>query len=148
MPRSTTEILKTAEAALLQQEARIAAAQSRQFQAVAAQGSSGTGDMDAAYSLDVRFRLVFVRCHFAGTVAAGPMKVILDSARGSAYDALLFTLTQAGTGRDVHLRIPAEERGDPSPWTCQAGDQGRIQWTNPDPGNVTWGLEVGLAIAA
>lgn len=48
----------------------------------------------------------------------------------------------------MNLRIPAEESVDPSPWTFQVGDTVRVRWTNPDSGNITWGLEVGLALAS
>jgi len=76
------------------------------------------------------------------------MTITLDATVGASYDATLFTVTRAGVSRDVNLRIPAEESADPSPWTFQPGDAVRIQWTNPDPGNITWGLQVGLAIAS
>jgi len=57
-------------------------------------------------------------------------------------------MTQAGTGQDVNFRISADEISEPSPWTFQPGDAVRIQWTNPDNGNMSWGLEVGLALAS
>jgi len=60
----------------------------------------------------------------------------------------LYTITKAGTNRDVNFRIPADESREPSPWTFQAGDFVRIQWTNPDSGNMTWGLEVGFSVAS
>jgi hypothetical protein len=46
------------------------------------------------------------------------------------------------------LRLGGEEAFDPSAWTFQAGDKVWIKWTNPDSGNMTWGLEVGLALAS
>jgi len=148
MPRNIGEVLRVAEAALLEQNVEIAAAVRRQMQAVTAQASTGSGNMDAAFSLDVRFRLVFVRCHYSGSGMTSPMAISLDSAAGPDYDATLFTIRRAGLNRDVSLRIPAEESAEPSPWTFQPGDAVRIQWTNPNPGSITWGLQVGLAIAA
>lgn len=148
MTRTLSDILLTADAALARQSVEIAATQVRQQRAVTAKTSTGGADIDATFSLDVRFRLVFIRCHFAGGSGTAPLTISLDSAQGSAHDTLLFTIIKAGTGRDVHLRIPADESRDPSPWTFQTGDSIRIQWTNADWGNTTWGLEVGLAIAS
>ena len=75
------------------------------------------------------------------------MTISVESASGTAYDTRLYTVTRAGTNRDVNLRISNEELEEPSPWTFQSGDNVRVQWTNPDSPNITWGLEVGLAIA-
>lgn len=147
MPRDNT-IIGAAEAVLAEQNTELNAIRARQLLAVAARAATGTGHIDAAFSLDVRFRLVFVRCHFTGTAGLSPLVLLLDSGRGSSYDATLFAVSKAGVGRDVHLRIAAEESMDPSSWTFQTGDAVRVQWTNPSPGNVTWGLEVGLAMAS
>ena len=147
MPRETS-IIGAAEAVLAEQNTELNATRARQLLAVAAKASTGNGHMDAAFSLDVRFRLVFVRCHFTGTAGLTPLILALDSGKGSAYDATLFTISKAGVGKDVHLRIGSEESLDPSSWTFQAGDAVRVQWTSPSPGNVTWGLEVGVAMAS
>jgi len=148
MTQSISNILQVADAVLAQQSEEITQTQIRQRSAVTAQSSTGTGNIDATFKLDVRFRLSFVRCHFSGTSGLAPMAISLDAAAGPSYDALLFTLIRAGVLRDVHLRVPAEESTDPSPWTFQVGDRVRVQWTNPDPANITWGLQVGLAIAS
>ena len=148
MPRNLIEIVRTAEAAIAEQNAEIAAARQRQLQSVIAQAASGSGNIDAQHSLPVRFRLVFVRCHFVGSAGAAPLSLSLDSVDGATYDVTLFRMLRAGVNRDVNLRIPAEESADPSPWTFQAGDALRIQWTNPAPGSIAWGLEVGLALAS
>ena len=121
---------------------------SRQLLSVVSKSTTGTADINATFSLDVRFRLVFLRSHFTGTTGTAPMILSLDSILGVAYDAELFTLTRAGINRDVHFRISSQESLDPSPWTFQVGDALRVQWTNPDSGNITWGLEVGLAVAS
>ena len=148
MSRTQSDVLETAQAALAEQAAEMAAIVARQLTAVASASSTGTGDINAVFSLDVRFRLVFVRCHFLGTAGAAPLAISLDSSNGSAYDTRLYAITRAGVDRDVNFRISAEESTDPSPWTFQTGDAVRIQWTNPDSENITWGLEVGLAIAS
>lgn len=141
-------MMGAAEAVIAEQNRELSARQQRQLVAVGAKAATGSGHIDAAFSLDVRFRLVFVRCHFTGNAGLMPLVLSLDSGRGSAYDAILFTLSKAGVGRDVHLRVGSEESSDPSSWTFQPGDAVRVQWTNPNVGNTTWGVEVGLALAS
>lgn len=147
MPRETT-IVGAAEAALAEQNSELHATRARQLLAVAAKADTGSGNLDVVASLDVRFRLVYVRCHFSGAAGLAPMTISLDSGRGGEYDSNLFTISKAGVGRDVNFRIGHEENADPSAWTIQPGDAVRVQWTNPSPGNISWGLEVGLAMAS
>ena len=110
--------------------------------------ATGTGDLDATVSLDREFRLVYVRCHFSGPAGRSALDISLDSAAGAAYDAKLFSVRVAGVGADLNLRLWSSETALPSAWSFQQGDALRLKWTNPDPGNVTWGLEVGLAPAS
>lgn len=145
---SDLRILQATQEVIDTQNRELDLLRSRQWIAVTSKSSTGSADINATFSLDVRYRLVFVRCHFAGTSGTAPMTISLDSVSGSAYDTLLYTLTRVGFNRDANFRIPANESVDPSPWTFQAGDAVRIQWTNPDSGNITWGLEVGLSIAS
>src|SRR5262245_20729408 len=135
MPRDST-IIGAAEAVIAELNTELSATRARQLLSVGTRAATGTGHLDALFSLDVRYRLVFVRCHFSGAAGLLPMPISVDSARGSAYDAVLFTVSMAGVGKDLHLRIGAEEATDPSSWTFQAGDAVRVQWTNPRPGNV------------
>jgi hypothetical protein len=146
--REISKILETAQAGLTQQTLELSEARARQLLAVTAKAATGSGNIDATLSLDRRFRLVFVRCHFAGGTGTAAFTISVDSTRGSAYDAKLFTITQAGVNRDVNLRIGGDDAVDPSAWTFQPGDKVWIKWTNPDSGNMTWGLEVGLALAS
>lgn len=148
MAREISKILETAQAGLTQQTLELSEARARQLLAVTAKAATGSGNIDATLSLDRRFRLVFVRCHFAGGTGTAAFTISVDSTRGSAYDAKLFTITQAGVNRDVNLRIGGDDAVDPSAWTFQPGDKVWIKWTNPDSGNMTWGLEVGLALAS
>ena len=143
-----SKILETAEAGLTQQTLELSEARARQLLAVTAKAATGSGNIDATFSLDRRFRLVFVRCHFAGGTGTAAFTISVDSTRGSAYDTKLFTITQAGVNKDVNLRIGGDDAVDPSAWTFQPGDKVWIQWTDPDSGNMTWGLEVGLALAS
>jgi len=146
--REISKILETAQAGLTQQTLELSEARARQLLAVTAKAATGSGNIDATFSLDRRFRLVFVRCHFAGGTGTAAFTISVDSTRGSAYDAKLFTITQAGVNKDVNLRIGGNDAVDPSAWTFQPGDKVWIKWTNPDSGNMTWGLEVGLALAS
>ncbi len=148
MAREISKILETAQAGLTQQTLELSEARARQLLAVTAKAATGSGNIDATFSLDRRFRLVFVRCHFAGGTGTAAFTISVDSTRGSAYDAKLFTITQAGVNKDVNLRIGGDDAVDPSAWTFQPGDKVWIKWTNPDSGNMTWGLEVGLALAS
>lgn len=147
MPRDSV-ILDAAGAVIAEQNVELNATRARQLLAVGAKSSTGTGNLNAAFSLDVRFRLVFVRCHFSGAAGLAPLVISLDSRAGSAYDAVLYTIVKAGAGRDAHIRIGAEESTDPSPWTFQPGDAIRVQWNDLSAGGVTWGVEVGLAMAS
>ena len=148
MAREVIELLTATEALLTQQAVELSETRAQQLVSVVARTAGGTGHLDSLFSLAVRYRLVYLRCHYNGTFGSGPMTISLDAAAGADYDARLFVVTRAGTGYDVNLRIPAEESRDPSPWTFEAGDQIRIQWTNPDPANITWGLQVGMAVAS
>ena len=112
------------------------------------QRATGSANIDEVFSLDGRFRLVFVRCHFAGGSGSAALSISLDSVEGAAYDTRLFTMTQAGVDHDVQLRIAADELAEPSAWVFQPADAIRVQWANPDSGQMTWGLEVGLVLAS
>lgn len=148
MADTTSQALETALRGLAAQNAELAAARARQLLVVNTQRRSSSSDIDEAFSLDCRYRLVFVRCHFAGGAGMSAMTISVGSGAGAAYDTRLFTITQAGAGHDVNFRIGSDELFEPSPWTFQAGDAIQIQWANPDSGSMAWGLEVGLALAS
>jgi len=148
MPAVPPQVLQTVQDGFAALESELAASRARQTLSAITRAATGSGDIDEVFQLDCRFRLVFVRCHFTGTAMAELLRLALDSTAGEAYDAHLYTITRAGVGRDVNFRVSAEESAEPSPWTFQQGDALRITWTNPDSGNITWGLEVGLAVAS
>ncbi len=148
MPQDVTQLLAVTERALTQQTVELAEVRARQLRSVAVRSATGNGNISSTFSLDRRFRLVFVRCHFVSGAGTAAFSISVDSALGSAYDAKLFTVTQAGTGKDLHLRIGGGDAEEPSAWTFQAGDKVWVQWTNPASGTMTWGLEVGLALAS
>lgn len=148
MRTDPSKLLNTVEASLAVQEADLAEARRRQMLAVVTKTASGSGDINETFSLDRKYRLVFIRCHFVGGTGTAAFTISVDSDSGSAFDTRLFTITQAGTNKDVNLRIAGDDTADPAPWTFQAGDGIRVQWTNPDSGNMSWGLEVGVALAS
>ena len=148
MAGDVTQLLETAQSALAAQEQELQLRRAQQVRSVAVKTAAGSGNIDETFGLDAAFRLVFIRAHFSGGTGTAAFIVSLDSANGSAHDTELFKITQAGTNQDVHLRIGAGDVYEPSPWTFQAGDYVRIQWANPDSGNMTWGLELGLALAS
>ncbi len=151
MASETAALLGAAQNAFNSSEAEVAAAVERQLRAVHSQTATGTGDINNTFSLGsldlMKFRLVFVRCHFAGGFGTADMRISVDHSAGAAYDTLLATITAVGLGNDVNYRIDNDVNTDPSPWTFQIGDALRIEWTNPMSGTMTWGLEVGLAPA-
>ncbi len=120
----------------------------RLLQTVVSKRATGTGDIGESLSLDSPFRLVFVRCHFTGSAGDAPMFLAVGSASGAIYNARLYRISEAGTSSDVNFRILPDGNQEPSPWTFQNGDTLDVLWTNPDPGNITWGLEVGLSLAS
>jgi hypothetical protein len=132
---------------LERQEAELARAAAVEVERVVAQFATGNGHIDQVFSLGTAFRLVYVRCHFAGAAGTNDLSLAIDSAAGSAYDALLATVKATGTGADANFRVPGDETHAPSDWTFGAGDAVWIRWTNPAVGSITWGLEVGLALA-
>ena len=148
MANGRTDILRVSQTVLDEQNREVQAMRDRQLPAVVSQNGTGSGDIDSAFGLDRKFRMVYVRCHFSGGSGTNALVLSLDSALGAAYDARVFTVSQAGVGKDVHLRIAGQDLVDPSAWTFEAGDRIRVQWTNPDSGNMTWGLLVGLALAS
>lgn len=142
-----SSLINAVNQARLSQDTELARAAVAQAVRVTTQGTTGTGDIDATFALDTTYRLVFVRVHFSGGSGVNALQISVDSALGAAYDTLLFTVKVAGVGAEVNFRLTAQETQLPSAWAAQDGDEFRIQWTNPDPGNITWGLEVGLAPA-
>lgn len=144
-PDDTSAILRTARRGFDAQDAEILRARRRHTALVFRRTATGTGDVAHTFELDRDYRLVFVRCHFSGNAGTAAMHVSVDSAAGSAYDTRLLTVTGAGKDSDVHVKISADESSEPSPWSFEAADKVRIDWINPDSGNITWGLEVGLS---
>ncbi len=148
MAVNTSQLIDAAQVGFAAQQNELSEIRARQPMSVTSKTSTGTANINVAFNLDRVFRLVYVRCHFSGSPGVDQLTLSLDSANGATYDTDLYSITSAGTGSDVNFRISAQESAEPSAWTFQSGDALRVQWTNPDSGNITWGLEVGLAIAS
>lgn len=123
------------------------------------QGQEHMGDVTdktsrARFALEEgRYVLVFIRGKFvtlSGSGGMADMSLKVDHCDESAvYDFTLKTfpnLGTAGTGyqANVNFRIPADEL-----YLWIVGQDGVLvtEWVNPDPGNIRWALEVGLAYA-
>jgi hypothetical protein len=120
------------------------------------QHDGGAGDMgtvetetsQARFGLsDSLWLLLFVRVNFhaaSGATASGTADMAIirhDEDRVEWQDATLLTRTKAGTDNDVNIRIlPDEYPG----WTFLPTQQLVLTWTNPDSGDLLWGVEVGL----
>lgn len=142
------DIQSTAQAGFDHQNFELARAIDRSRLVVYSQTAEGSANIAETFNLDRRFRLVFVRCHFTSGFGVKTMTVSIDSALGSRYDVVLAKITNVGTTVDALLNILGDENAEPSPWTFQAGDKIRIDWTNPASGIMLWGLEVGMALVA
>lgn len=113
--------------------------------------ANGTGNIaelipptEIADYAEFQWQLVLVRCHFSRETGSGTdtaaMTLSYHRDRDDKHNTLLWTLAARGDDADVHFRIPLDER---EAWTFERGDQLKIEWTNPDPGNLTWALDVG-----
>jgi len=142
------QAVQAAQTGFAAMDAEYTLALERQLRVVEVLRATGSGDINQTFALGRSFRLVFVRAHFSGGTGANALTLTQASGVAAAHDATLFTLTQAGTGRDVNFRVTAEETTEPSAWVFMAGDAVRLTWTNPNSGTMTWGLEVGLAPAS
>ncbi len=146
MSQISHELKRAAREAFALQDAAEARLLEAEQERVFALTATGSGDIAETFSLGRSFRLVYVRCHFAGGSGTAAMQIGVDHRDGAAYDVQLASIASAGAGSDVNYGIDADANALPSPWSFQQGDAVTIAWTNPDTGNMTWGLEVGLAL--
>lgn len=107
----------------------------------------GSADLAHVIQPGRRFSLLYVRCHFRRTGGAGTdtaaFTLDLDSWRGAAWDVRLFTSAGRGVGADVNFRVPVDELHNGA-WTFSARDALTFNWTNPDVGEIAFGLVVGI----
>ena len=148
MASTPAQLIHAFQASLALQAAHLARERDRARDRVITKYASGSGNINNVFDLDVAFRLVFVRCHFVGGTGTADLTLDLNSTQSNSFDVRLTSITAVGTGTDVFYTPGGAAIADPSSWSFQSGDQLRTQWTNPDSGNMNWGLEVGLAISA
>lgn len=90
--------------------------------------------------------LVFARAHFFGAPGSASMFLYVDSRLGRNHDTRLWEWAGCGpSGNDVNFRVVPEELVH---WSFRRGDELVFTWTNPNPNNISWGLECGLADAS
>ena len=148
MASTPAQLFRTFQASFVAQDALLARQLDRLRDRVITKYATGSANIASSVGLDVSFRLVFVRCHFVGGTGTADLVLELTSAQVNAYNAQLESIAAVGTGTDVFYTPGGTDIADPSSWSFQNDDQVRIRWTNPDAGNMTWGLEVGMAISA
>ncbi|MBV6429797.1 MAG: hypothetical protein KIPDCIKN_04372 [Haliscomenobacter sp.] len=122
--------------------AHMAPERDRRIKTVRATGSANLA-LDIGPVTSKALKLVYVRAHFAGGTGNASVTIGIDSANGAAYDSTLDTVTARGTGADLFYKVPPAESADPSPWAIKPGDAYTVRWTNPDAGNMTYGVEAG-----
>lgn len=97
-----------------------------------------------------RFVIATVRALFTGGTGAGADMVLrIDHRHGVNYDFSPVTFPDSGSDDTAiwEYRVPADELyhlifvTDPA---TRQQDKAVFEWTNPDPGNMRWSLEVGL----
>lgn len=141
-------VMAAAAAGFRELDAQLARSEEEFLRHVQVKSDGGNGNIAHDFALDRAFRLVFVRCHFSGGAGTASFVIRVRSRLSADWDTVFETLTGRGTGADVILAIGRDETSEPSPWTFQAGDTIRCEWTNPAPGTMKWGLEVGMAVAS
>lgn len=103
---------------------------------------------------NVRFLPVYIRGRFVtlagGRDGAATLSIRVDHRDISGIqDHTLQTLENTGTGTDkkpnLNLRYVADELYT---WILDAPELLVLEWTNPYPGEIRWGIEVGLINAA
>lgn len=115
-----------------------------------------TGDGDIAITFPLpqsrpegRHALAYYRVHFTDLGSASTetanLVVSVDSkphqTTSGPFDATLFTDRDLGIGTDGGEAIDEDEMHR---WLVNSGWGHHFAWTNPDPGNIAWGLEAGL----
>lgn len=112
------------------------------------QYKSGRADMDAdtaAFGIDEGWCLVAARIHFRGGTGTADcvLSVLNYDEPDDSYDATLYDeLTGLGTGTDAHISV--EDQGPEMLEAFSFNHRQRLlfSWTNPDPDNMQWGIEL------
>ncbi len=91
--------------------------------------------------------LVSVEVHFSRASGSGTSTAALTLSRfreaDEKFNTELYSIAAAGDANDVALKIGDDER---RAWSFEQADQVKVSWTNPDSGNLWWGLTVGYML--
>jgi hypothetical protein len=107
--------------------------------------AEGVGNIDQDFGLPVKFRLVFMRGHFTGGTGDATLTIRQTSRKNNLYNVVIAELEDVGTttNSDVHYRVHDWVRDS---FVFEGGDFVHIGWTNPDSGDMSYGIEVGLEV--
>lgn len=147
MATKMSQVMSAAREGFQQIDAQLLRQEEAHFRKVYSQFASDNGNIAHEFALDRAYRLIFVRCHFAGGSGTSSFVIGVRSRLGSDFDTVLSTIAGRGVNADLHVQVDRDFNTEPSPWTMQMEDAIRCEWTNPAPGTMKWGLEVGLAMA-
>lgn len=111
---------------------------------------SGDGDMatvtddgpNPSFTFDTPFVLTAIRAWATGGANSADLTIYqkIAAERSGVFDKTIRILKNFGaTNRFFHWRI---QISDEHHWVFDAGDSIVPDWTNPDPGNMVWALEV------
>ncbi len=119
--------------------------------------ANGTGNIDEVFPPKAtrpweRFTLAFLRIHFRDETngsltadVAAELTLYMDShpelSGEGMYDVTAMEFGKVGFGQDVHANPPPEEMGR---YIVRRGFAMRINWSNPQSGNIGYGIEIGL----
>jgi hypothetical protein len=111
---------------------------------------SGDGDMatvtadgpNPSFTFDTPFVLTAIRAWATGGAGNADLTIYqkIAAERSGVFDKTINIMRNFGaTHRFFHWRIQVT---DEHHWVFDAGDSIVPNWTNPDPGNMTWALQV------
>jgi hypothetical protein len=108
----------------------------------------GTGDIDHAYGLPADYYPVFLRVHFERITGSGTDTAELvfraDDQADGAQNHIVWRRAARGVDADVNLRFAPDWR---ETHVRSGGTKLRVAWTNPDAGDIRWGLQMGLKLS-
>lgn len=99
----------------------------------------GSGDIAVPLRFEKRWIPVAIRVHFNGGTGTASLTANVDDTTYTALEWRLTTIAGAGTGTDVNWRLSEQEV---HAWSFEPSQRLVLNWTNPDPVTMTWGLEV------
>ena len=98
----------------------------------------GSGNIAVPLRFESRWIPIAIRVHFNGGTGTATLTADVDDTTYTALEWRLTSIAAAGTGTDVNWRLSEQEV---HAWSFEASQRLVLNWTNPDPINMTWGLE-------